>query len=317
MRAYTQYPIEAMTYLRGLSLELPEGSTYHHATFAGAAVMGAIFYDISRNRVGSPLSPTRREVARCVGDAIIWTDYVDHEIDRAGLSLVESLRFMSDNVDTLLVGEPAQAYAPITPQGRASLLVARSLHEKVVANNDQTDLNIVAHGLVNTTRNQLEASSPEDLLETTKAVGAYIGELAAVIVEMVSGHTCPELRAASRRLGEFADLLDHAYEIDADLAEGAITYATSRIQDNGDSTELRCEVKKVLSEAAHDSYRCGMAALSEKQKPMFRTLAWMIKNKFRFSEKLDHVWRAGRNTRNRLSLATADGLFSRHDSSLK
>ncbi len=133
---------------------------------------------------------------------------------------------------------------------------------------------------------QLVVECPEEMLGITSSIGASCIEGCAIFTELANGTRLPHLRQAARSIGAYGQILDHATEVDDDLADGSNTFATLVIREEGDSPTVRRKINERYMQVASDVFNEGKAGLSKKQVKRYTTLRRLIDLKFKVINRI-------------------------------
>jgi hypothetical protein len=243
---------------------------------------GLMFYDMA---VGDKKVPRERKlVGRTASGVVLLTVVVDGIVDRGTMSLEEKFKFL-DGVKSDLFG-----YSSNTSENfgeEASYVLARAVYSDLLSRDRDRKVEKIFDELVEVIKRQFSEKNHEELLRIAKTTGACCAESTAVLTEIVRGEEYPKIRESARRMGEYCELLDHWYELDDDLAEGANTYPTVRIRQERDCPALRREIRRELLVHADESVLAGFNCLSTlEQRGIYRTLKTMIDFKYKVAGRL-------------------------------
>jgi hypothetical protein len=83
--------------------------------------------------------------------------------------------------------------------------------------------------------------------------------------QMVDGIDYSDMDSAVAGIGAYGECLDHANEIDQDIAEGSKNFTTVFLDRFGDTKSTRKQARGLLKDKAIREYREGLPLLSTKQ----------------------------------------------------
>lgn len=229
-------------------------------------MFGKIFYDMSfddkdiikRDLIGK--TSTR---------VLVLENLVDDILDKRPEPLETKFNFLN-NVESNLFGR--SFHSSQDSQKKIAYSLADSVHRNFLSQYDNSELQKISNKLSGAVKTQFVEEDKDELLEIAKTIGACSLDASAVLTEIMAGGNHYDIRKCARKLGEYAELVDHCYEIDEDLAEGNNTYATIMIGEEGDGPSVRKKIKQHMLAIANESVADGFENLDEENKDIYRLL---------------------------------------------
>jgi hypothetical protein len=202
----------------------------------------------------------RRHVSTLCAKTVVFLGLVDDIIDRAELHVGDKFGFVAKIEAAFFHGKDFNC---ATPEEHAARYLALKLHATFQEYRIRADLRHTFRALVNITRAQYtDSTEPLVLHRIAKAAGRTYGEIFARVVEVAAATSLPHCVNAAGAIGECLQILDNGSDIETDLAEGILTYATLQIQAQGDSAELRKKLHEFHQDQAAQTLANGKAYLA-------------------------------------------------------
>ncbi|MFI5271027.1 MAG: hypothetical protein ACHQT9_03220 [Candidatus Saccharimonadales bacterium] len=247
---------------------------------AASGIVGSTLYDIAHDGIDID-AHDRRDVAVASSRMSLVQDLMDMivDTDMAEASDSERFGFMNTGLGVLLGAQPDTEARPL--RQRATLHAAKLLHDTMIGRDTTGSSSEVLHELVAVAQEQLIATEPSQQLDAAQHLGASCCEAIAVFPEIVDGTSYPFMRKVARHMGAYSEILDHLYEIDEDIAEGATTYATLRLAEEGDTPATRKDIHTDMLNEASRVRRAIMPELSPYQRRRYNGMLNLAVFKYR------------------------------------
>lgn len=271
----------------------PEVETFLYSatnlTMATPGIFGGAMFDMALDENPDLIvsKQSRKSVTLASHRLVLLEDIVDTRIDEDQVDepLQEKFDFLYEGVAFLLGDSDEIPNKKNDLRYRAAFRLAQIIRSQFLPG-ELSALKAPMYELADSAVEQILTQDPEELMQIAHSIGASCIEGCAVFTELAIEKDLPHLRLVARSVGAYGELLDHAGEIDDDLAEGSNTYATARILFEGDSPKLREEISERYSEEAQDVYNQGKELLNKKQLKRYKALRTLIDLKFKYIDKL-------------------------------
>jgi hypothetical protein len=213
---------------------------------AASGIVGGALYDMAHDSETAGRAP-RNEVSLATSRLVLIQDLADTVVDLEIADNTDAKRvgFLRTGLAALADGQVSlNEYSSL--RQRATLYVAKNLHDSMFGRDERPDSHAVIEGLASAGEAQLKATTPESQLSATRTLGAYCFESIALFTEIVDTTDYALVREAARHMGASAIMLDHLYDLEEDLQETTPTYPTLIIAEHGDTPQIRKDIKQEL-----------------------------------------------------------------------
>lgn len=234
----------------------------------GLGVFGAVFLDVADTECR--YQHLRSVIGNLTGRILYLTDITDSILDKRKTNLLDKRAFLKDVHVALMTGQPFTA-ANIHEQAACDLAV--SCYRDIVAHDKRGVLVDVFSRLVAAIDEQFWQKNPARQLEITAEVGASCSEIAACIIEVFTDKELPQLRQVARAVGSFLQFFDQWNDLENDLNEGVLTYATLTVQDRGKTPEVLEEIHSRCTRGAFEIWGQVEKLLANDKKALSRVEA--------------------------------------------
>ncbi len=163
-----------------------------------------------------------------------------------------------------------------TIEENAAYSLAHNLYEEVFCRDINGKTNAVAGSLIELIKAQTRVIEPDMLMDLERLSGALTFEVIYSIMELLAQCELSDLREAIKSMGEYAEMMDGASDIDEDLLHGINTYGTATVRKMGNSASVRRKIRSAYMERASESFNYGMSFLSHEQRETYKFMKTMI-----------------------------------------
>ena len=248
---------------------------YRNYFGSAMGVLGFMFYDLCKEYTDDK---KRGEVGLNSYRLLLLIDIVDDIIDKRNSSLNEKFEFL-DNVRSNLFGSNKTGR---DLEERTSCRLAGLIYEDFISKYGELDLKEIMDKLTHSVKRQFTETNPQELFFIAKMTGSCCTLAVETLSEIVDSTNYPIARDAVKKIGEYAQLLDVLYEVNNDLTERVNTYATIRIKTEGDTKNVRNDIKNTILSSARNSFHEGLEILTEqRQKHIFKFIKNLLDIKYR------------------------------------
>lgn len=253
----------------------------------GSAVFAAAVHDLST--VGEKSDPvSRRDSPRLGGLSMKYMNFADDAIDdpTLGLSQAEKRELIIRLVDGIWEPEQIGELFPPTKYFDMAIAMGQILHNEVCERDTHGSYASTMQEFADAEAAHGEDITPEGLLASVIQLGRPCGTIMSSSVGIVTGKSDNATIKAAESLGIYGMLLDHAYEVNADLRDNSPTIVTAIIKRDGNSRKTRKEARELCLDQASDMRRAGMEQLSPKQKKIYIAIARLFDSRYKIVVRL-------------------------------
>lgn len=244
---------------------------------AGSAVFGAAVYDIGRcTQTSNAEYEQRQKCRRLCGLSMKFMNLLDDAIDDPNLALSpeQKRELVTSSVGQIWErSHQVQISIPETPFFSLAMTLGGALCQEVNQDSPNDSYAKTMYAFADAEAAQGEDLTPEGLLKSVINLGKPCGAIMANSVEFITGNPNDGLVTAAESLGVYGMILDHAFEVNADLRDNSPTIVTEMVRRYGDSRETRKTARELCLDQASDFRRLGLEHLNRRQQSIYLAIA--------------------------------------------
>ncbi len=254
----------------------------------GSGVFGAAIYDLSAAHE-KPNPQHRAESRRLGGLSMKYMNFLDDAIDDPTLGLMPAqkrdlIRRLIGEIwsQTESSGEPF----PATGYFEMATRLGEALHAEVCDRDTHGSYTATLSEFAEAEAVHGQDASPDGLLASVIELGKPCGTIMSAGVEIVTGKKDAAVTKAAESLGIYGMLLDHAYEVNADLRDNSPTIVTAMLKRDGDNRRTRKEARELCLDHANDVRQAGREQLSPEQRQIYSAMAKLFEARYKVVVRL-------------------------------
>ena len=240
----------------------------------GSAIFGAAIYDLAT--VDRRASPIKRGACQLLGGfSMKYFNLLDDAIDDPSLSLDPDQKsyHLRNIIDQSWIPDRL-GEVPNTDYFQGAKILGDAIRDRLLFYGDNQPVLATIRDFEAAEIGHGYSKTPEELLATVQALGKPCGKIMASIVEVVDVQASTQaIGDAAEAIGVYGMMLDHAYEVNADIKDGSQTVVTAYLEQEGDSPKNRRAARELCLEVANDAYSSGRELLSPKQRKIYKAVA--------------------------------------------
>lgn len=262
----------------------------------GSAVFAASVYDMTFDKqracdLSIPYSYSRRLVRRVGGLAMQYMNLLDDAIDdrELGLNNKQKRDFITKAVNATWVNNQSlgQGSLPETPYFENSSRLGSHIRDIINTQINPDPFIKTMRQFAKAEGDHGEDKSPEGLMCSVVELGKPCGLIMSSTVQTITGVNDEAVAKAAESLGVYGMLLDHAFEVNADLRDDSPTVVTAIIERDGDSRKSRRAGRAACLDMANDWLKEGSIELTRRQRKIYCGVASLFDLRYKMITRIN------------------------------